>query len=113
MVAGAFYYLVERGMFMNDKEYTEMESEFTRYIDEAVRADPAYYKNGDSISCRDAEIAMLDCNYVFISPIVSHLACDALEYIWRAPNKNGIEDYQKAINCLQEIVDNYREALDE
>ena len=98
---------------MDEKEYTELEREFTRYIDEAVKVDPAYYKNGDSISCRDAEIAMLDCNYVFIPPIVSHLACDAIEYIWRAPNKDGIEDYQKAINCLQEIVNNYREALDE
>lgn len=113
MVAGAFLLPSERGMLMDEKEYTELEGEFTRYIDEDVKVDPAYYKNGDSISCRDAEIAMLDCNYVFIPPIVSHLACDALEYIWRAPNKNGIEDYQKAINCLQEIVDNYREALDE
>lgn len=98
---------------MDDNEYMEIEREFTKDFEDAIRADPAYYKNGESISCRDAEIAMLDCNYVFIPPIVSHLACDALEYIWRAPNKNGIEDYRKAINCLQEIVDNYKEALDE
>lgn len=98
---------------MGDNEFMEIERDFTNGFEDKIRVDPAYYKNGDSISCRDAEIAMLDCNYVFIPAIVSHLACDAIEYIWRAPNKNGIDDYKKAINCLEEIVDNHKEALDE
>lgn len=37
-------------------------------------------------------------------PFVDHLRMNALEYLWRAPNKNGIEDLDKAVNVLKKAI---------
>ena len=35
---------------------------------------------------------------------VGHLRGVVLEYVSRAPHKNGIDDYRKAIRCLEKLV---------
>lgn len=35
---------------------------------------------------------------------IGHLRGSALEYVARAPHKNGAEDYRKAIRCLEKLL---------
>ena len=51
---------------------------------------PNHYKSC-SIECIDAMMMMLGADYVY-----KFCVCNAIKYIWRYKDKNGIEDLKKA-----------------
>lgn len=61
---------------------------------------PSHYAGDGKVECMDAMRSML-YQENGLSQIASYWWCSALKYIWRAPHKNGIQDIDKAIRCLQ------------
>lgn len=60
--------------------------------------DPGYYKS-DGMECADALRAML--YGLDITNVGAYWLGCALKYMWRHPYKNGVEDIDKAIECLK------------
>jgi hypothetical protein len=61
---------------------------------------PNHYKSC-SIECIDAMMMMLGADYVY-----KFCVCNAIKYIWRYKDKNGIEDLKKAewyLNKAEEV----------
>lgn len=65
---------------------------------------PTHYesRDGSDVDCARAQLAGL-------SPAGyrSYLAGNAAKYLWRHANKNGVQDLQKAIKCLQMLIATY------
>lgn len=62
---------------------------------------PMHYVGNGKIECKDAMSSMLHgwCYGTIDHETAYWLTC-AFKYIWRAPIKNGIEDIEKAQECL-------------
>lgn len=58
---------------------------------------PAHYVRG-GMECKDVMAAMMDGERV--SPIVGYWWGCALKYLWRWNDKNGMEDLEKARECI-------------
>lgn len=68
---------------------------------QADPTNPEYYSARDDsfIRCCDAQRAMLgDDGYR------AYLAGCAIKYLWRHPDKNGIEDLRKAVTIINMLV---------
>lgn len=64
---------------------------------------PEHYKGDGAISCADALRSMFTPIEDGLSAMqVYWLGC-AFKYVWRWPLKNGVEDLDKAIDCLQKL----------
>lgn len=70
-----------------------------RLNDERVDHPSRYNKGG--IEVWDVEKAFATTKW---SPFVEHLRFGAVEYLLRAPDKNGVEDIRKAMFLLDRIV---------
>lgn len=77
---------------------------------------PSHYVYG-SYECKDIEKAIsdkltrnpLETGAKFLpSPYQSRLYFAAFEYLWRAPFKNGVEDLEKCVRDLQELVEDLK-----
>lgn len=60
---------------------------------------PYHYNSGD-IECIDAMIAAFG-----IEEVKSFCKINAFKYIWRATNKNGLEDMKKAVWYLNKYIE--------
>lgn len=63
-------------------------------------AHPSHYAGDGTVECMDAMRSML-YQENGLSKIASYWWCATLKYVWRIPHKNGIQDIDKAIRCLQ------------
>lgn len=61
---------------------------------------PKHYAGNGVIECKDALRSMLSADAQLDSETIYWWGC-SLKYLWRWPLKNGIEDIDKAIQCLQ------------
>ena len=68
---------------------------------------PEHYLGDRHITCADALKSMV--RYCGLPPIVAYWWGCAFKYVWRWPYKNGADDIDKAIDCLQKLKE---EALD-
>lgn len=62
---------------------------------------PTHYSGDGHIECKDAMRSMLagyDC--ADAKSTVAYWLTTALKYIWRAPLKNGLQDLEKARECI-------------
>lgn len=67
-----------------------------------VVSKPSHYASG-GIECKDAMKAMMEG--VSVSPYVAGWWMQAVQYLWRWPNKNGIQDLEKAKQCIDFMLD--------
>lgn len=63
---------------------------------------PFHYEGDGLITCMDAMESMM-----YATDIKAHIAywwgC-AFKYLWRWPNKNGVEDLKKARQCIDYLI---------
>lgn len=64
---------------------------------------PAHYTNG-KVECIDA----LEAATTGLEGIEAVCTANAIKYLWRWKNKNGIEDLMKARWYINRLIDNYR-----
>ena len=75
---------------------------------------PAHYAGAYGVECKDAMANMMDRlvkNRRFISPSSAYWWGMAFKYLWRWPEKNGVEDIDKAIECLSNLKASIRRRL--
>lgn len=66
---------------------------------------PAHYESSTSIECIEAMELMFGPKAVY-----NFCVCNALKYIWRFKNKNGLEDLDKAgwyLDKAKELTDTF------
>ena len=68
---------------------------------------PAHYMGDGEVECKRAMQSMMT-NTAFVGTAMYWWGC-AFKYIWRWPHKNGVQDIDKAIECLTEL----RKAVEE
>lgn len=61
---------------------------------------PAHYQGHTGIECKDAMQSMLG-----VDPYIAYMQGCAFKYLWRWREKNGIEDLQKARECIGNMLD--------
>lgn len=62
---------------------------------------PPHYAGDGKIDCMRAMESMLAGDADDVSYIETYWQASALKYIWRYSRKNGIQDIDKAIQCLE------------
>jgi len=65
---------------------------------------PSNYVSG-GIECIDAMRAVMGFNTVGITPYEGYLWGNVVKYIWRWPNKNGLEDLRKCRWYLDRLIE--------
>lgn len=65
--------------------------------------DPAHYRGDGKIHCKDALRSMLAGYGDEVSDVEAYWAGCALKYLWRWPGKNGLQDIDKGIQCLETL----------
>lgn len=68
---------------------------------------PFHYEGDGKISCMDAMKSMMH-NSETDACVAYWWGC-AFKYLWRWPNKNGVEDLKKARQCLDYLIDELEE----
>lgn len=63
---------------------------------------PNHYNRG-GMECKDVMRAMMDG--VSLTPVQGYWYGCALKYLWRWMEKNGIEDLEKARECIAVLID--------
>lgn len=66
---------------------------------------PNYYKVPGYGTVRDFTSAIADRDRLHVAPSVNNIRCDAIEYLARFPQKNGVEDLKKARRCIDEMIE--------
>lgn len=69
---------------------------------------PAHYDGRYGIECKDAMASMVDRlidrkSMMHIAPSMAYWWGCAFKYLWRFPYKNGVQDIDKCIECLENI----------
>lgn len=67
---------------------------------------PAHYA-GNGIEAKDAMRSMMDC--ADVSPSQAYWWGCAFKYLWRWHAKNGVQDLQKASQCIRYLIEDLRE----
>lgn len=71
---------------------------------------PAHYAGDGEVDCRRAMRSMaVGYDAAEVSATVAYWCMTALKYIWRAPLKHGVQDLEKARQCLGYALDAHRE----
>ena len=76
--------------------------------------EPRHYAGDGTTTCKVAMKSMMngvrtfiadreEVSYEFVPPMVFYWWGCAFKYIWRWPRKNGLQDIDKAIECLTEM----------
>ncbi|WP_124061654.1 DUF3310 domain-containing protein [Gordonibacter sp. Marseille-P4307] len=63
---------------------------------------PAHYAGDGRVECKDALSSMM-AGYGAVAGAQAYWAGCALKYVWRWPRKNGLQDIDKAIECLSQL----------
>ena len=63
---------------------------------------PAHYAGDGVITCKDALKSMLTNSK--LSPIQGYWLGCLFKYVWRFEHKNGIQDLEKARECLDMLI---------
>lgn len=63
---------------------------------------PAHYAGDGVITCKDALKSMLTNSK--LSPIQGYWIGCLFKYVWRFEHKNGIQDLEKARECLDMLI---------
>ena len=63
---------------------------------------PTHYQGDGTITCADAMASMM--HDTCLSGMEAYWWGCAMKYVWRWPHKNGAEDIEKAIDCLQKLL---------
>lgn len=73
---------------------------------------PAHYEGDGKITCKDAMRSMMyDAS---TAPIQSYWWACAFKYLWRWPHKgNRLQDLEKCVQCIQEIIKEERRGPNE
>lgn len=96
MTCDVFDYAAE-----HSREFAEwLGANFVRK-DPSIESMPLHYRGDGIVSCQRAERSMLAPTEGLLTPMQVKWLTDAFEYVWRAPLKNGAEDIDKAIDCLE------------
>lgn len=69
---------------------------------EVFKSVPLYYQfdiDGNYFDVYDIELELVGKD-----SLIDHTVLDALEYIIRYKNKNGVEDLKKAVTCLRKAI---------
>lgn len=75
-------------------------------IDDSNVTAPPHYAGDGAIECRRAQLSMAaGYDRAACPSCVAHWALTAVKYLWRAPLKNGLQDYRKAREYLDYIID--------
>lgn len=77
-----------------------MAAEDWNLFDEVKR--PFHYDGDGKISCMDALKSMMYA--VDMDPVVAYWWGCAFKYLWRWPNKNGVQDLKKARQCIDYLI---------
>ena len=83
---------------MSMKEAVENLSQLFQPAHDPVTT-PAHYTGGE-IECKDAMRAM-----VGHEGMMNFWQCCAFKYLWRYRKKNGVEDLEKARQCLDYLIE--------
>jgi len=62
---------------------------------------PAHYAGNGAIECKHAMASML--HEAPVTPVQACWWAASLKYFWRWCRKNGVQDIDKAIECLTEL----------
>lgn len=62
---------------------------------------PAHYAGDGRIEARDALASMMSATDV--PPVAAYWWGCAMKYVWRWPRKGGVQDIDKAVQCLSEL----------
>lgn len=62
---------------------------------------PLHYAGDGKITAKDAMRSMM--HGADVTPIEAYWWGCAFKYVWRAVHKNGLQDIDKAIQCLTEL----------
>lgn len=66
---------------------------------------PPHYAGDGTIECSRAQLSMSAGYDRAASPsCIAHWALTAVKYLWRAPLKNGLQDYKKAREYIDYII---------
>lgn len=67
---------------------------------------PAHYAGDGKIACMDAMRSMM-AGYVEegADGMAAYWSLTALKYLWRWPGKNGVQDLEKARQCISYAID--------
>lgn len=71
---------------------------------------PTHYQGDGIITCADAMASMMsraEDGHMLAATEYYWWGC-AFKYVWRWPYKGGAEDVEKAIDCLQKLLDEER-----
>ena len=68
---------------------------------------PAHYAGDGVITCKDALKSMLTNSK--LSPIQGYWIGCLFKYVWRFEHKNGIQDLEKARECLDMLIQEVKE----
>ena len=68
---------------------------------------PAHYAGDGVITCKDALKSMLTNSK--LSPIQGYWLGCLFKYVWRFEHKNGIQDLEKARECLDMLIQEVKE----
>lgn len=63
------------------------------------KVDPSHYVSATGLECHEAQRAVLGQ-----AGMMAYWHGCAIKYLWRCWHKNGIEDIQKAIRCLEFLI---------
>lgn len=72
---------------------------------------PSHYEGDGVITAKDAMRSMM--HGAEVSPIAAYWWGCAFKYVWRAVRKNGLQDIDKAIQCLTELRSTISEEVHE
>lgn len=67
-----------------------------------MRINPEHYE-GNGVSCADVMRSMLTAAEEKLSAMQIFWWANAFKYVWRWPLKNGVEDIDKAVDCLEKL----------
>jgi len=85
------------GWYADLSDCKPIEPESVVKMEESDPVNPSHYKKG-SIECIEAIKAALGSGFI------AYLWGNILKYLWRWPNKNGIEDLKKARWYLDRLI---------
>lgn len=65
------------------------------------------------VGCKGLEVEEVLRNFLvyYPDPYIAHRVASAIEYLLRAPRKNGIEDIKKAHYNLEQAIKTYERAI--
>jgi hypothetical protein len=81
--------------------------DYTKIYEENDNVNPSHYKQGE-VECIDA----LEAATVNLRGIDAVCTANAIKYLWRWREKNGVEDLEKSIWYIKKMIRKIQEGAD-